>query len=123
MDSGCFYRGGSSITSSLSRSQGHLPLFTSSPNGSYDGHSPYTPRPQATVDPYASGHAVNQKLDQLLHLFQEQKTQTAQLEKVVSTLKDEVMEIKKRQDLDLEAKKDGAMSQRKSWKLPPDLSV
>ena len=119
MDSGSFYRGGSSVTSSLSGSQGHLPpLFTSTPNSSYEGHSPYASQPHAAVDLYA----VSQKVDQLLHLVHEQKTQTANLQKTVSSIGEEVREVKQRQD-NLERKEGGALSQKKSWKLPPDLSV
>ena len=124
MDTGCFYRGESSITSSLSGSQ-RSPVFSNSTDNLYDGtcSSYSSPAHAPSLAPYSTGFVMNQKLDHLLHLFSEQKTQNSELQKEVLALKNQVIEIKKQQDLVKEVKNDGSGSQRKSLKLPPEISV
>ena len=90
MDSRGFYHRGSSITASFSGVPGCMPL-SSTPNNSFNS-SGFYPSPVAT-DSLALNRSANQKLDQLLFLVNEQKAQTGELHKEVSSLKEQVSEL------------------------------
>lgn len=104
------------MTSSLAVNLGPTPPHT--PCGSFDG-VPYRPSP-ATVEPYVAGHEVNQKLDQLLLFFHEQKAQTAKMEDEIQSLRKEVVTIQKQQEEKTSA--EASISVKKE-RLPKDLSV
>ena len=123
MDSGNFYRAGSSVSTPLSGPLGYAPTFTSTPNLD-NSRSSFQPAIDV-ADPYTTGphSTVNQKLDHLLYLFHEEKKRTSELKGIVSTLTDEVKEMKKQLDIDRDTRKECAQAQRKGYKLPTDLSV
>ena len=109
------FRGGSSVTSSMVSEPGPTPPLT--PHG-YE-RNPLYMQSSATVDPYVAGHAMNQKLDQLLLLVGEQMSKTTEMKEEIATLKTDVMTIKKKQ----EEKREVSISKKKTPKLPTDLCV
>ena len=110
-----FPGGGSSVTSSMVSEPGPTPPLT--PHG-YE-RNPLYMQSSATVDPYVAGHAMNQKLDQLLLLVGEQMSKTTEMKEEIATQKTDVMTIKKKQ----EEKSEVSISKKKTPKLPTDLCV
>ena len=93
----------------------------------YTTSTPNTSRSHI-VDPcaseaYCSDSSVGQKLDHLLYLFHEEKKRASELKEIVSTLPGQVEEMEKCQKVELEAEKDKVKSQKRGYKLPPDISV
>ena len=121
MDAGCFYRGGSSITS------------TSLLSDSFNTSSPYTSTPTAgssslfsdtPLDLCGGGPSIHHKMDQLLFLFNEERRETAGLKAAVLELKGQVDEIKDSQEKHMATSEPFPVAAPKgSYKLPPDVSV
>ena len=109
--------------SSLAGSVGSTLAYTSTPtsHGSY-AYPSVLPRDPHT-DPYSMGPSVNQKLDQLLFLFHEERKETSELKSMVMALKDQVEEIKEKQEKDTAVRMDSTTWSKQSYKVPPDLSV
>ena len=89
------------------------------------GYTTSTPNSSRShiVDPCASDLSVGQKLDHFLYLFHEEKKRASELKEIVSILQDQVEEMKKRQEIEIEAEKDKVKSQKWGYKFPPDISV
>ena len=118
MDGGSFYQWRSSITSSLAGSFNNSSPYpsTSTPNSSLSDCPPYT------ADSYAAGPSIDQKIDQLLFLFNEERRETAELKTAVLKLKDQMEEIKEWQEK--HATSEPTLPAGKgSYRIPPDLSV
>ena len=119
MDCGGFYRGSSPITASFSGVPEYMPSLSSTPNNSFNS-SVFCPSPAAT-DSLVHNGSANQKLDQLLFLFNEQKAQNGELRKEVSALKEQVSELLKKQDVTQVSVVNAVRT--KTAKLPPEVSV
>ena len=110
MDTGGFYRRGTSITSSFAGAHGDMSRsYTSTPAGF---QSPATSIP---VD-YTP---VSQKLDQLLFLYLEE---ISELKGAVSSLTEKVKEVMECRE-EPSAKKEQTADGKRSYKIPTDLSV
>ena len=120
MDCGVFYRGGSSITALLSGVQEYMCSLSSTPNNSFNS-SVFCPSPAAT-DSLVHNGSANQKLDQLLFLFNEQKAQNGELHKEVSAMKEQLSELLKKQNVTQESVVN-AVRRTKMAKLPSEVSV
>ena len=120
MDCGGFYRGGNSVSTSFSDAPGYMTSLSSTPNNSFNSFG-FCPSPVATDSITHSGSA-NQKLDQLLFLFNEQKAQNGELRKEVSALKEQVSELFKKQAV-VQDSVVNVVSREKTVKLPPEVSV
>ena len=123
MDSGSFFRRGSSVTSTLSVSgrQGYSPLSSSTPNTSLNATF-CSPHSQVDVDPRIGNTSVSQKLDQLLFLFHEQKAENGELRKEVTALKEHVATLTQKRGEEQRCQND-CVGRNKSFKLSPELSV
>ena len=113
MDGGSFYQRGSSITSSLA------------------GSSPYTTTPTSAYSPRASFEStlnsydltLHRKVDQLLFLFNEEKRESVQLRATVLELKEQVEEVRERQERFSTAESNRTSPGKGSYKVPTDISV
>ena len=112
MDTGGFYRRGASISSSFTGPNGDMShTYTSTPNSGFAGF-----QPPATPIEYSS---MTQKMDQLLHLFLEEKKEITELKGIVSALTEKVTEAMERQEEAAEKK----AGEKCSYKVPTDISV
>ena len=114
MDGGSFYQRGSSVTLSLAGSS----PYTSTSTSAYVNHSPTASIESST---YSCDLTLHQKVDQLLLLFNEEKREAVQLRATVLELKEQVEEVRERQERFSTA--DRTPTDKGSYKVPTDISV
>ena len=120
MDGGSFYRRGSSITSSLAGSS----PYTSTPTSGYVN----CPPPAASFESStleSCDLTLHRKLDQLLFLFNEERREAAELRATVLELKEQVEEVRERQERLSTADPNSTSTSagKGSYKVPTDISV
>lgn len=123
MDTGSFYRSGSSLTGNLRSHHVLTPPMTPACSDLESPHPVYHPQYQT---PDSTSFVMNQKLDHLLSIFTEQKAamldsqkMNDELRKEVSALRADVTGLKKR----LETHDSERTPTNSRKKIPSDLSV
>ena len=122
MDCGGFNRGGNSVSTSFSDAPGRMTSLSSTPNNYFNSFG-FCPS-QVTTDSIGHSGSANQKLDQLLFLFNEQKAQNRELRigKEVSALKEQISELLKKQAC-VQDSVINVVRRGKPVKLPLEVSV
>ena len=113
MDTGGFYRRGTSVTSSFA----HGDMSHTYPNTPPAGF-----QPPSTSIPAEYTSVMSQKLDHLLFLFLEEKKEISELTGTLSLLTEKVEEVMKRQE-ESPTEKEQTTEGKCSYKIPTDLSV
>ena len=117
MDGGSFYQRGSSVTSSLA---GSLP-YTSTPTSAYVNYSPTASIESSILN--SCDLTLHRKVDQLFLLFNEEKREAVQLRATVLELKEQVEEVRERQERFSTAESNCTPTDKGSYNVPTDISV